>query len=67
MHRDDVISLLTSHRDEIQAFGVKSLALFGSVSRDQATPDSDVDLLVSFQADRRSTPIWTLNSFWRAC
>jgi uncharacterized protein len=53
MQRDDVISLLTSHRAEIQAFGVKSLAIFGSVSRDQATPDSDIDLLVSFH-DRPS-------------
>lgn len=29
-------------------YGVKSLALFGSVSRDEAVPDSDVDLLVEF-------------------
>jgi len=28
--------------------GVRSLALFGSVARDQAGPDSDVDLLVEF-------------------
>lgn len=48
MRRHDVIGLLTSHRAEIQAFGVKSLAIFGSVSRDEANPDSDVDLLVSF-------------------
>jgi len=29
-------------------FGVKSLALFGSVARDEAGPTSDVDLLVEF-------------------
>jgi predicted nucleotidyltransferase len=28
--------------------GVRELALFGSVARDQAGPDSDVDLLVEF-------------------
>jgi predicted nucleotidyltransferase len=28
--------------------GVKSLALFGSTSRNEATPQSDVDLLVEF-------------------
>ncbi|WP_322096599.1 MULTISPECIES: nucleotidyltransferase family protein [Planktothricoides] len=28
--------------------GVKSLALFGSVARDEAKPDSDVDFLVEF-------------------
>lgn len=29
-------------------FGVRSLALFGSVARDEAHPDSDVDILVEF-------------------
>ncbi|MBI2939097.1 MAG: metallopeptidase family protein, partial [Chloroflexi bacterium] len=29
-------------------FGVKSLALFGSVARDEAGPESDVDVLVEF-------------------
>jgi uncharacterized protein len=29
-------------------FGVKSLALFGSVVRNEANPGSDVDLLVKF-------------------
>jgi uncharacterized protein len=49
MHRQDVINLLEAHRTEIRALGVKSLALFGSVSRDEARPDSDVDLLVDFE------------------
>jgi hypothetical protein len=29
-------------------FGVKSLSLFGSIARDEATSASDVDLLVEF-------------------
>jgi uncharacterized protein len=53
MRRDDVISLLEAHRPDIRAFGVESLAIFGSVSRDEARPDSDVDLLVRFR-DRPS-------------
>ncbi|MDR3573276.1 MAG: nucleotidyltransferase family protein [Anaerolineaceae bacterium] len=40
--------ILRQHRSEIDAYGVKSLALFGSVARDEARPDSDVDLLVEF-------------------
>jgi len=48
MRRDEVIELLRAHRAEIDAFGVKSLALFGSVARDEARPDSDVDVLVEF-------------------
>jgi uncharacterized protein len=49
MGRDEVIELLRAHRAEIDAFGVKSLALFGSVARDEARPDSDVDVLVEFE------------------
>ncbi len=49
MKRDDALCILTEHRADLQReFGVKSLALFGSVARDQATEASDVDLLVEF-------------------
>jgi hypothetical protein len=48
MRRDVVLRLLKEHRAEIAAFGVKSLALFGSVARDEARDDSDVDILVEF-------------------
>ena len=49
MKRDEVIRILKEHQDELaEQFGVQSLALFGSVVRDQATPGSDVDLLVEF-------------------
>src|SRR5438128_10161070 len=49
MKRDEVLNILADHRDELrQQFGVKSLALFGSVARNEATETSDVDLLVAF-------------------
>ncbi len=49
MERKAVICTLEAKRDEIQSrFGVGSLRLFGSVARDSASDDSDVDLLVSF-------------------
>ena len=40
--------MLTASEPEIRALGVVRLALFGSVLRNQARPDSDVDLLVQF-------------------
>jgi len=46
--RQGVLSLLKDHDDLLQEFAVKSLYLFGSVARDKAQPDSDVDLLVEF-------------------
>jgi predicted nucleotidyltransferase len=49
MSRADVLAILSGHYDEIvQRFGVRSLALFGSVARDEAGPESDVDVLVDF-------------------
>ena len=49
MQREQVIRVLSERRTELtQKYGVKSLALFGSVSRDEAGPASDVDLLVEF-------------------
>jgi predicted nucleotidyltransferase len=48
MKRSQIVNLLHIHRTEIVAYGVKSLALFGSVARNEALPDSDVDLLVEF-------------------
>lgn len=46
MKRAEVLAILESHRESLQKLGVKSLELFGSVARDDAHPDSDVDFLV---------------------
>ncbi len=43
-----VLPVLTAHQEELKSLGVKSLALFGSVVRGEARPESDVDLLVEF-------------------
>jgi uncharacterized protein len=48
MRRDDVLALLAARWAELTERGVAALALFGSVARDEARPDSDVDLLVDF-------------------
>jgi predicted nucleotidyltransferase len=39
---------LRDHQAELPQFRVKSLSLFGSVARDEAGPQSDLDLLVEF-------------------
>lgn len=50
MQRDELLALLSSRHEEIaRRFGVRSLALFGSFARDEARPDSDVDLVVEFE------------------
>lgn len=49
MKREKLIAFLKDHGTQIRGYGVKSLALFGSVARDEATAKSDVDLLVEFE------------------
>ncbi len=44
MNREQVISVLRAHEAELHRFGVSRLYLFGSVARDEAGPESDVDL-----------------------
>jgi uncharacterized protein len=47
--QDAVLRILKQKNAELtQKFGVKSLLLFGSVARDEATSSSDVDFLVEF-------------------
>lgn len=48
MRRNEALAILAAHQEQLKGFGVKSLALFGSVARDEASFDSDVDLLVEF-------------------
>src|SRR5437588_9875648 len=48
MSRKQAAEILAASESEIRALGVARLALFGSVLRGDARPDSDVDLLVQF-------------------
>ncbi|MEX0704603.1 MAG: nucleotidyltransferase family protein [Planctomycetales bacterium] len=52
MNSQHALRLLSERLPELrQRFGVRDLAIFGSVARDETRPDSDVDVLVEF-ADR---------------
>lgn len=44
--RDTILPLL-------EPYGVKRVALFGSVARGEETPESDIDILVDFEEPRR--------------
>jgi Nucleotidyltransferase domain len=46
MQRDDALRLLRERREQLHALGVGQLFLYGSVARNEAREDSDVDLLV---------------------
>ena len=48
MTRDEALSILRAHRAALADLGVTGLSLFGSLARDEAGPESDVDLIVEF-------------------
>lgn len=56
MNKTNTLKLLAEHKQALaQRFGVRRLALFGSVVRDAAQQGSDVDVLVAFDGPATST------------
>jgi predicted nucleotidyltransferase len=50
MNRDEALVILSNSKEELrEKFGVKSIAVFGSMARNEARSDSDVDVLVEFE------------------
>lgn len=50
MTLDEALARLRAVRPGLAEFPIRSLAVFGSVARDEATATSDVDVLVEFSA-----------------
>lgn len=54
MTRADVIARLRAMEPRLRAHGVEALYLYGSYARDEAGPDSDIDVLADFAEGRDS-------------
>ncbi|MBM4040853.1 MAG: nucleotidyltransferase [Planctomycetes bacterium] len=52
--KQDVLKALRASGARIKALGIRRIGLFGSFVRDEARPDSDVDILVTFEPGRKS-------------
>jgi predicted nucleotidyltransferase len=46
--RETALNTIRAHKAELSQYHVKSLAIFGSVAREEASGESDVDILVEF-------------------
>ena len=56
MNRDEVLDALRQHKQVLRdRFDVTGLALYGSFARNQATSESDVDILVRFDGPATSS------------
>ena len=49
MEREKILQLLKSQKRRLKKFGIRSISIFGSVARDKARKQSDIDLLVEFE------------------
>ena len=63
MTGEEVVQKLKAHSAEIASFGVRRMALFGSVARGTESGDSDVDVLVSFDGQTTFDRYFDLK-FW---
>jgi predicted nucleotidyltransferase len=52
--KQDVIQILQKHQGKLNNFGVNRLGLFGSFVRNTASNESDIDLLVVFEASQKN-------------
>ena len=63
MNKEQVLAILADRQQELEALGVKSLDLFGSVARDEARPDSDIDFLVDFSIEASLFDLFRLQHY----
>lgn len=52
--KDNVLSIIRRNQGKIEALGVKKLGLFGSFVRKEQSAESDIDLLVEFEQDKKT-------------
>jgi predicted nucleotidyltransferase len=51
--RNGALSILQRHERELHARGVRHAAIFGSAARGEATPQSDLDILIELDPEAR--------------
>jgi len=59
--RENILSVLRDHAPELREAGLVHLRIFGSVARNQANDESDIDLLADFDRSKQITLV-TLGS-----
>jgi predicted nucleotidyltransferase len=52
--KENILSLLKKHKEELLKLGVSDIGLFGSYVFDKQTDKSDIDLLIDFEPEREN-------------
>jgi predicted nucleotidyltransferase len=51
---DAILRILVEHKQQLAAYGVDQIGLFGSYLRNEATENSDIDFLVDIRKDKKT-------------
>ena len=55
MKKADILLYLSEHKDEFYTkFNITKVALFGSYARDEATEDSDIDIMIEIEKETQN-------------
>jgi predicted nucleotidyltransferase len=60
--KHEILESIEKSKNRLQALGIRTIGLFGSFVRGDETMQSDIDLLVEFDADKK-----TFDNFIDAC
>ena len=52
--KQNILLTIQQNQNQIKAFGVKKLGLFGSFVRNEQSTDSDIDILVEFEPGQKT-------------
>ena len=52
--KQDILNVLQENRSRLRALGVRRIGVFGSFVRGEQRSDSDIDLLVEFEPQRKT-------------
>lgn len=52
--KNDIVKTIRENMEEIKSYGIKKIGIFGSVATTSQTEQSDIDILVEFQKDKKA-------------
>ncbi len=54
LDNNSILQVLASNKQQLNSFGVKEIGLFGSFVRSEQSENSDIDLLVDLQPEKKT-------------
>ena len=54
LSKNDIVKTIQENMEEIKSYGIEKIGIFGSVATDSQTEQSDIDILIEFQKDKKA-------------